>query len=188
MEIKKIASNCMHFISRRFIELIGLMVATAGVLLIASLITYSPEDPNFIFPDNTEIKNILGFKGSFTSDLFFQSIGYISILLSITLFISGLLIIINKKIIILIENLFFSIFYPNSFWLLINGSGGFVGKLLENTFFGLAVKSNFQISYYLLILIVLILFLISVNFKTSLFLKLIKKIYIIIFYKTKKLY
>ena len=87
MEIKKIASNCMHFISRRFIELIGLMVATAGVLLIASLITYSPEDPNFIFPDNTEIKNILGFKGSFTSDLFFQSIGYISILLSITLFV-----------------------------------------------------------------------------------------------------
>ena len=200
MEIKKIASNCMHFISRRFIELIGLMVATAGVLLIASLITYSPEDPNFIFPDNTEIKNILGFKGSFTSDLFFQSIGYISILLSITLFISGLLIIINKKIIILIENLFFSIlyclfgslffsiFYPNSFWLLINGSGGFVGKLLENTFFGLAVKSNFQISYYLLILIVLILFLISVNFKTSLFLKLIKKIYIIIFSTKQKNY
>jgi len=200
MEIKKIASNSIRFISRRFIELLGLMVAAAGILLIASLITYSPEDPNFIFPDNTEIKNILGFKGSFTSDLFFQSIGYISILLSITIFVSGLNIIKNKKIIPLIENLFFSIlyclfgslffsiFYPNSFSLSINGSGGFIGKLLENTFFGLAIKSNYYISYYILIIIILVLFLISINFKISLFLKFVKKIYIIIFLKKQKNY
>ena len=49
-------------------------------MLLASLLTYSPEDPNFIFPDNTEIKNLLGFQGSFISDLLFQSIGLISYL------------------------------------------------------------------------------------------------------------
>ena len=45
---------------------------------------------NFIFPDKSEIKNILGFYGSFVSDLFFQSIGLVSYLFSITLIITGI--------------------------------------------------------------------------------------------------
>ena len=87
MEIKKILENTSNFLIKRFIEVFGLFISILSVLLLIALLSYSPEDPNFIFPDNTEIKNILGSKGSFVSDLFFQSIGLISILVSITLFI-----------------------------------------------------------------------------------------------------
>ena len=61
-----------------------------GILLFIALASYSPEDPNFIFPENTEIKNILGFRGSFVSDIFFQSIGLVSFLISITIFFTGI--------------------------------------------------------------------------------------------------
>ena len=72
-----------------------------GLLLLISLLSYSPEDPNFIFTEKKEIQNILGFKGSIISD-FFQSIGLISILVAVTIFITGINVIKNKKTIILI--------------------------------------------------------------------------------------
>ena len=80
-------------------------------MLLLSLISYSPEDPNFIFPDNTEIKNILGFQGSFISDLFFQSVGLISYLISITFIITGINIFKIKEFFLIIENTFFAILY-----------------------------------------------------------------------------
>ena len=100
MEIKKLANNALNFIVNRFIELVGLIVSIISILLFASLLSYSPEDPNFIFSENTNIKNILGFKGSFVADLFFQSLGLISILFSISLFFTGINIIKLKKIFI----------------------------------------------------------------------------------------
>ncbi len=89
MEIKKILENTSNFLIKRFIEVLGIFISILSLLLLIALLTYSPEDPNFIFPDNTKIKNILGFRGSFVADLFFQSIGLIAILISITLFITG---------------------------------------------------------------------------------------------------
>ena len=97
MEIKKILQKISNFLIKRFIELFGLLISILSIFLLISLISYSPEDPNFIFPDNTNISNILGFRGSFISDLFFQSIGLISILVSITLFITGINILRTKK-------------------------------------------------------------------------------------------
>ena len=81
MNIKKIANTTLKFIIHRLIEIIGVSIALVGILLLTSLISYSPNDPNFIFPENTEIQNILGFHGSYISDLFFQSVGVISYLL-----------------------------------------------------------------------------------------------------------
>ena len=78
MEFKKLANNTINFGINRIIEILGLGIIIAGVLLLISLVSFSPDDPNFIFPDNTVIKNLLGFQGSFTSDLFFQSFGVIS--------------------------------------------------------------------------------------------------------------
>ena len=75
MEIKKIATNSLDFIIKRFIEVLGVSICLAGFLLLVSLITYSPDDPNFIFPENSEIKNLLGFQGSFLSDLFCHVLG-----------------------------------------------------------------------------------------------------------------
>ena len=72
MEIKKLVNNTLSFITNRFIEIIGMGIVIIGILLFIALLSYSPEDPNFIFPENTDIKNILGFRGSFISDLFFN--------------------------------------------------------------------------------------------------------------------
>ena len=76
MDIKKTANLLLNFAIKRIAEIFGLFIFLSGALLLISLITYSPEDPNFIFPKNTKIKNLLGFQGSFISDLFFQSFGF----------------------------------------------------------------------------------------------------------------
>ena len=197
MELKKILENTSNFLIKRFIEVFGLFIAIVSILLLLSLVSYSPEDPNFIFPDNNKIKNILGFKGSFVSDLFFQSIGLIAILTSITLFITGSNIIRTKKLLLLIQNsfyliiysiigsLFFTVYYPESFWLAINGNGGFVGKILSETFLISIININKQIAYYLLIIVIILIFFISINFNILWFLNSFKKIVFIFFSKKK---
>ena len=65
MDIKKIAKNSLNFTLNRLIEIFGILVSIAGILIFLALFSYSAEDPNFVFPDNTEIKNLLGFQGSF---------------------------------------------------------------------------------------------------------------------------
>ena len=73
MNIRKIANTVIQFIIYRVIEILGACSSIVGLLLLISLISYSPNDPNFIFPENTGINNILGFQGSYISDLFFQN-------------------------------------------------------------------------------------------------------------------
>ena len=84
MDINKLSNSILNFIKKRLIEILGLIISTLGILLLLSLISYSPEDPNFIFPENYEIKNFLGFRGSFVSDLLFQSLGLITFLIPIS--------------------------------------------------------------------------------------------------------
>jgi len=200
MEFKKLANNTINFGINRIIETAGIALVVLGLLLLVSLATFSPDDPNFIFPDNTEIKNLLGFNGSYTADLFFQTFGLIALLIPFTLIFSGLNIVLNKKIFLIFESifysvlyssfgsLFFSFFYPGAFNLYINGNGGFIGKYLETTFLTSLININSQISYYLLILIISILFLISVHFKINYFYKIIKKLLMLIFVKKEKSY
>ena len=138
MNIKKIVNTALLFTVKRLIEILGFVVLLLGILLLISLISYSPNDPNFIFSDTIEIKNLLGFRGSFVSDLFFQSIGLISYLVSITLIITGVNIFKTKDLFLIIENffyvvlysilgsLFLNFFYEDTFSLYINGNGGFV--------------------------------------------------------------
>ena len=195
MEIKKLANNSLNFIIKRFIELFGLGISITSLLLFASLLSYSPEDPNFVFPENTEIHNILGFEGSFMSDLFFQSLGLISILIAVSLFFTGINIIKSKQAFLLITNLFYTVLYSligtlffsyyhsNSFWLSINGNGGFVGNFLGNTFLTSLINLNKEVFYYILILFILILFLISINFKLSSFLSSIKLLFRFVYRK-----
>jgi S-DNA-T family DNA segregation ATPase FtsK/SpoIIIE len=96
MEIKKIAKNSFDFVINRLIEISGILVSILGTLVFIALITYSADDPNFIFPDNTEIKNLLGFHGSFTSDLLFQSFGLSAYLIQLTFFFTGINIFLKK--------------------------------------------------------------------------------------------
>ena len=181
MNIKNYLDKSVDFVLKRLAELLGLILVGLSLFLFTSLISYSPEDPNFIFPENTEIKNILGIKGSYVSDLFYQSIGLISILIPFSILFTGISVIKNKKLLIIIENLFFvilysilgsfffTVFHQETFWLTINGNNGFVGNLFKENFLIDLVKLNEDISYYLLIFIIFIIFLFSINFniKTS---------------------
>jgi len=188
MNIKKTANLLLNFAIKRLAEILGIIIFASGTMLLLALITYSPEDPNFIFPDNTEIKNLLGFQGSYISDLFFQSVGLISYLISFTLIITGINIFSTKEFFLVIENIFFAslycifgtlfltYFYSKGFSLYINGNGGFVGNYLNQTFFNSLIHVNENIFYYILILFILILFLISINFKSKKFLLLIKNL------------
>ena len=145
MNIKKTSNLLINFAIKRLVEIFGIVVFVSGSLLFLTLLTYSPDDPNFIFPDNTEIKNILGSQGSFISDLFLQSFGFISYLISLTLIITGINIFKDKDFSLIIENIFFTVlytffgtlfvshFYSDAFTLFINGNGGFVGSYLDQT-------------------------------------------------------
>ena len=147
MNIKKITNTAFLFVSKKLSEILGILIFITGFLLFISLISYSPEDPNFIFPENMEIKNWLGFRGSYVSDLFFQSVGLISYLFSLTLIFTGINIFLNKDFFLIIENIFYSIlyllfgslffsyFYNTAFILFINGNGGFIGTYLNDNIF-----------------------------------------------------
>ena len=111
MKIKNLVDKTTSFLFKRLSELIGLAILCLSILLLASLLSYSPEDPNFIFPENAEIKNLLGAKGSYASDILFQSVGLISLLVPISFFLISLSVIIDKKILHIVESLFFIILY-----------------------------------------------------------------------------
>jgi len=176
MDIKKLSNTALTFLIKRLIEIFGILVFLFGVLMLVALISYSPEDPNFIFPENTDIKNILGYQGSFISDLIFQSVGLIAYLIPITLIFTGINIFKRKEIFLLIENIFyivvysffgsvfFSLFYLNTFTLYINGNGGFVGNYLGDSFIKNLTNSYGDVLFYLFILVTLLFFLISINF------------------------
>ena len=200
MDIKNIANSIVNFVIKRLIEISGILISILGILVLLSLISYSPEDPNFIFPENTQIKNLLGFKGSYTSDLFFQSIGLIAFLIPLTFILTGINIFKRKEIFLLIENLFFitiyslfgslffSYFYIDAFTLHINGNGGFVGQYLNKTFLSKLININESISHYFLIVTILIFFLISINFNLKNFIKSIKKLFLFFFNRSQKNY
>ena len=188
MNIKKTADLLINFAIKRLAEIFGVLISLAGCLLFLSLLTYSPNDPNFIFPENTKIENLMGFHGSFISDLFFQSVGLIAYLIPLTLIITGINIFKSKDFFLFIENnffvilylifgtLFFAHYYSDTYAFFINGNSGFVGQYLNQTFLQSLILINEDIVFYILILIILIFFLISINFNTLKFLLFIKKI------------
>ena len=200
MDIKKLANTILFFTIKRLIEILGILISFIGIFLFISLITYSPDDPNFIFPENTKIKNLLGIQGSYISDLFFQSVGLIAYLIPITYIFSGINIFKKKEIFLIIENsffiilylifgsIFFSFFYKNAFTLYINGNGGFIGNYLSNLFSNNVNSSYENIIYYALILLISLFFLISINFNVKNFISSLKKIYIFLFKKKDKNY
>ena len=199
MNIKNIANSILIFTINRLIEIFGIVISVIGLILFIALISYSPSDPNFIFPDNTTIKNLLGFQGSYTSDLFFQSVGLISFLIPVSLIFTGINIFKKKEIFLLIENtffiiiysivgsLFFNVFYDSSYDLYINGNGGFVGNYVGGEVLKNYLINYKNLSYYFLIFLTLFFFLISINFNLKNFIKTLKKITEILFNKKQKI-
>ena len=189
--VNKIAVFCIN----RIAEFVGLFIISISIFLIISLATYSPEDPNFIFPESTVIQNLMGSKGSFISDLLFQSFGLISILIPFTFFFTGIKIFLSKKFLFIIENIFFTILYiifgclffqafsEKSYWLIINGNDGFVGNIFSDTFLLNFITKTERFSFYILIFLTSVLFLKSINFRIDYIFTLLKKI--LLFFKKK---
>ena len=180
MELKITLTNILNFIVNKIIQIFGIIVVIFGITFFLSLISYSPSDPNFIFPSEREISNLIGIKGSILSDFFFQSIGLISFLIPLTFIFAGINIFFQKKILIILESIFFiilysligsiflSYFYENSFWLSINGNGGYVGRFLLTLFFENLISFNEKLFFYTIIVIIISLFFLSIkiNFKS----------------------
>ncbi len=187
MNIKSYLSKTSDFLVKRLIEILGIIFVILSILLFLSLITYSTEDPNFIYSGNENINNILGFRGSFVSDFFFQSIGLMSFLFSTSIFFIGINIILKKKLLIIVENFFYIIlysligtlflsnYYNTSFSLPINGNGGFVGNMLAKSFLEKIILEGDKISYSILLILVFFFFFLSVNFKLKFFVSRLKR-------------
>jgi len=176
----QILTKINYFIKNRLIELLGFVLLFFSIFLLASIVSYSPSDPNFIYSsENTEIKNVAGFYGSVTSDFLLQSLGLISIFIVFNFFYWGLIIIIEKKISSFVTKIFFTLIYiilgttvlntlyNDSFWLIDNGNGGFVGReIKENIYYFTPLIEN-QYTIYSLILLTIVFFILSLSMKLN---------------------
>ena len=176
----QILTNINSFLRKRLIESLGTLLIFTGIFLLAIIISYSPDDPNFIYtPENVEINNIGGFYGSVISDFFLQSLGLISILFVFNLLSWGLTLINEKIINNFTTKIFFTfvylifgttvlnIFYNSSFWLIDNGNGGFVGRAVkENIYYFTPLIEN-QYVIFGLIFLTIISFILSLSLKLN---------------------
>ena len=138
-----IYNSLASFLKKRTFELVGLFLIFSSIALIVSFLTYSPNDPSFVYGKNdTTVQNFFGVYGSIISDFLLQSFGLIAFLLLATLVSWGLSLILKKelkkvvlKIFYIVLYLvfgctFFYITYNNSYWLIDNGNSGFVGEII----------------------------------------------------------
>ena len=85
MNIKKKLINILEFSTNRFIEIIGFIIASLSLPLFLKLSNLFAGGSNFIFSGSAKVSNLLGIKGSYLSDLLFQSFGLISFLIPFSL-------------------------------------------------------------------------------------------------------
>ena len=169
-----------NFIKNRLIELLGVLLIFVSIFFLASIVSYSPSDPNFIYTsENTEIKNVGGFYGSVISDFLLQSLGLISIFLAFNFFYWGIKLTTQKVISNFIAKIFFisvymvfgttalNILNNDSFWLIDNGNGGFVGRAIkENIYYFTPLIENLYVVYSL-ILLAFVFFILSLSIKPN---------------------
>ena len=192
----QILTKINNFIKNRLIELLGILLILISIFLLASIVSYSPSDPNFIYtPENTEIKNVGGFYGSVISDFLLQALGLVSIFLVLNFFYWGIKLTTQKIIDNFITKIFFvltyivfgtvvlNIYYNDSFWLIDNGNGGFVGRAIkENIYYFTPLVEN-QYVIYGLIILTIVFFILSLGIKINE----IIKIFLLPFTITKKI-
>jgi S-DNA-T family DNA segregation ATPase FtsK/SpoIIIE len=77
------------FLHRRMMELVGVGVAAAGVVLLLALFTYNPADPSLNHATGGAPHNILGLAGAYMSDLLLQTFGLAIVLVPVALITWG---------------------------------------------------------------------------------------------------
>ena len=192
--------NISIFLKKRTFEFIGLTLVIVAIALAFSFISYSPNDPSFIYGEKQNlINNYLGIYGSLISDFLLQSFGLVSFLLLITIISWGIILMINKELNKIILKIFFIILYivfgcvfininfNNSFWLIDNGNSGFVGQIIYNfslKYFSLSENQYFS---FALLILTIIFFSLSSEFN---FIQLLRKVFLLIYklFQPKKIY
>ena len=202
----QIPSKINNFIKKRLIEFVGVLLVLISIFFLASIFTYSPNDPNFIYsPADTKIQNLGGFYGSVISDFFLQAIGLIFVLFTLSLLSWGFALISDKKINNIIAKIFYVIVYiffgttfinltfNESFLLIDNGNGGFIGRLIKENIYNFFPLINNDYLIYIFSAITLIFFIMSLSFKLNEIIKIltipyniIRKIYFIAIKKNKE--
>ena len=176
----QILTKINNFIKNRLIEFSGIVLIVISIFILASIVSYSPSDPNFIYEtEKTEINNIMGFYGSVTSDFLLQSLGLISIFLFLNFFYWGVKLASEKIIKNFIIKIFFTltyivfgttvlnVLYNESFWLIDNGNGGFVGTAVKEKIYYFSPLIENQYVVYILILLTVIFFILSLGIKLN---------------------
>jgi len=176
----QILTKINDFVKNRLIELLGSLLILISIFLLVSIVSYSPSDPNFIYTsENTVIKNVGGFYGSVISDLLLQSLGLIAIFLVFNLFYWGIKLTTQKTISNFITKIFFmftymvfgttvlNTFHNDSFWLIDNGNGGFVGYAIKENIYYFAPLIENQYVIYSLILLTIVFFILSLSIKLN---------------------
>tara|TARA_B100000029_G_scaffold498686_1_gene567876 strand:- start:27 stop:2156 length:2130 start_codon:yes stop_codon:yes gene_type:complete len=201
----QILTKINNFTKNRLVESLGIVLIATSILLLASLISYSPSDPNFIYSsESTEIKNIAGFYGSVISDFLLQSLGLVAFLIIFNFFYWGITILIKKEInnfivktsftliYLILGTSVLSILYSNPFWLIDYGYGGFVGQTIKENIYYFSPLIENQYLIYGLSLATFIFFILSLDTKINEIIKififpfiLVRKIFVF-FKKNKK--
>ena len=70
LKIKNI--DLKAFIFNRLVEIFAIVLFLLAILLSLAVVSYTPDDPNFIFSEGQKVKNLLGINGSIISDFFFS--------------------------------------------------------------------------------------------------------------------
>ena len=176
----QILTNINTFIKKRLIEICGIFLILVGIFLFLIILTYSPSDPNFIYtPESVEIKNIGGFYGSVISDFLLQSLGLISILLIFNFLSWGVKLVDEKKIKNFTLKIFFTLVYlvfgstslhifrNNSFWLIDNGNGGFVGSIINEKiqYFSPLIENQYVIYIFFVFTFLFFILSLGLNYK-----------------------
>ncbi len=83
-------------LERRGKELLGLILLAAGVAVAAMLISYTPDDPNWMVATDTPPENLLGRFGASMSAIFIMIVGYAAYLIAAGLAVWGLRLTLHK--------------------------------------------------------------------------------------------
>ena len=166
--------NLTNFIKKRTFELLGLLLIISSIALTISFITYSPNDPSFVYgEENQLIKNFFGIYGSVISDFLLQSFGLITFLMLATFISWGLSLIIKKELKKIILKIFFIILYlifgctffyttyDKSYWLIDNGNSGFLGEITYSFLYKHFPLITNQYSNFFLIFLTILFFILA---------------------------
>ena len=192
------------FVKKRFIEFSGILLVITSIFLLISILSYDQGDPSLTYtPETNLIKNLGGFYGSAIADFILQSIGLVSFFIIINLFNWGFTLIKEKKIDNFITKVFFTfsyiifgttylnISYNYSYWINFHGNGGFVGRIIKESFYSFTnIIDNQYINLSFLILAI-VFFILSLNLKIKEIIKILSLPYfiikkVIVLFKRKK--